>query len=147
MTPGEKLKDWRTGNKFSRKELADQLVNPKSGKAPHMSLIWCWETGKNPVPQWAIDQIKVLESPRFEAEKAPVVPVKETDFVPTASGTLSSAPLPSPNVPTSQTGHIVVEFGPEAKAFLGALIRAIVVDPDDIKDPIVRGFLKFSEGR
>lgn len=42
---------------------------------------------------------------------------------------------------------IVVEFSPESKAFLGALIRAIVVDPDDIKDPVVRGFLKHSEGR
>ena len=48
---------------------------------------------------------------------------------------------------TKSEGCIVIEFGPEAKAFLGALIRAIVVDPDDIKDPVVRGFLKFSESR
>lgn len=136
MTPGEKLKDWRTGNKLSQKELAERLVNPRSGKAPHMSLIWCWETGKNPVPQWALDQIKVLESPRFAAEKAPVIPPNGT-----------KVDIPVPFVPSNQSGHIVVEFGPESKAFLGALIRAIVVDPDDIKDPVVRGFLKHSEGR
>lgn len=169
MTEGEELRKWRNDHGLSLKGLAEYMVNPKSGERPHFSLICLWETGKSPIPPWALHQIEQLDQSLDAGPGEKVKPVRKPKHNPFRDFKISrhpptkdkfarkkeEAPVVSVVEPVPLTralnpepgGCLVIEFGPEAKAFLGALIKAIVVDPDDIKDPVIRGFLKFSEGR
>lgn len=131
MTTGEDIRNYRKAHGLSMKKLADCLLSPTTKQPPHLSTIGLWENGKSPIPQWAREQMEKLVS---------VHRVQEDNVKP-ESETKKSTPG------KNTEGCLVIEFGPEAKSFLGALIRAIVVDPEDIKDPVVRGFLKYSERR
>ena len=109
MKTGEEIKKWREAHGYSMKKLADRLISPNTKQPPHLSTIGLWEKGKSPVPQWAREQIEQLASSQI----AQAVKVKAEA---TPKQTLQM---------TKSEGCIVIEFGPEAKAFLGALIRAI----------------------
>lgn len=74
----ENLRKWRMEEAgLTSLELSSRLINPKTQKAPHPSIISAWELGKQPIPQWAKDQILAL-GPGLLSQKVSEQPHRRT---------------------------------------------------------------------
>lgn len=157
MTSGKELKKWRIESAgLTGKQLADKLISPRTGKPPHFTALSQWELDKKPIPSWALEQIERLdrsmgpdeflnvEKKVSKSTQAEDISTKRT-FQKVDGATLTGMTIQGPG--PAGASNIILHCSPELKSLLAALIKAIVVDPEDIKDPVIRGMLKQAEGR